>query len=257
MKTGFAYVCIPPQYASIENNLQSLHQSGLNFFRSKPEYKKQWAFNENTMEGYADREEGSNPQAIKQFFFRPQHPLGPFKKELASITAIYQVFHDEIALPLLARIFSEAQLAEHYPEISQATFPSFSFAYYPERKEKNSPDPLKAHKDFDMITVLWITKPGLEMFFDQSWHQVDPKPGYLAVNLGNTLEIMTNKRASSVLHRVSLFSGERLSLGIFVGPGGPIKDFTSKQVIYPSYHAYLSTQFKGLYETPESQNFRP
>jgi len=252
IRTGFAYVRLAPQHARIEKELQSLHQSGLAFFRSGSEYKKQWAFNEKKMEGYADREEGGNPQTIKQFFFRPQNPLGPFKKDVEKIAAIHNVFHDEIALPLLSRIFSEANLAEHYPEISEKTFPSFAFSYYPERIERDGPEPLKAHKDFDMITVLWITKPGLEMFYDKAWHRADPKPGYVAVNLGNTLELMTNKKTTSVLHRVRLLSEERLSFGVFVGPGGPIKDFTSNRVIHASYNAYLSTQFNSLYEEPES-----
>lgn len=242
INVGFAYVQLPRK---IENSLSELHSAGLTFFRRNREYKKQWLVNEN-FEGYVDRQEGKDPQSIQQMFFRPKQPIGDFIKHSKTIEHIYEIFHDHIALPLLEKIFFQSNLGQYYKEACEKTFPTLSFAYYPEKT--SCLNALKSHKDFDMITVLSINKPGLEVFYKGSWYPIDPLPDYVVVNLGNALEIMLDKKCTSALHRVKLIQAERLSIGLFVGPGGLIKNFVNNRIIHNTYTTYLRSQFNQQYE---------
>jgi isopenicillin N synthase-like dioxygenase len=61
-----------------------------------------------------------------------------------------------------------------------------------------------AHSDYGIVTVLWADPvPGLQILgTDRAWHDVQPEPGALLVNLGDLLARWTNDRWLSTLHRV-------------------------------------------------------
>ncbi|WP_327146603.1 isopenicillin N synthase family dioxygenase [Nocardia sp. NBC_01327] len=60
------------------------------------------------------------------------------------------------------------------------------------------------HTDFGIVTVLWAdAAPGLQVLgADQHWHDVQPAPGALLVNLGDLMSRWTSDRWLSTLHRV-------------------------------------------------------
>ena len=66
------------------------------------------------------------------------------------------------------------------------------------------PAGMGAHTDYGIVTVLWADPvPGLQVLGgDGAWHDVQPAPGALLVNLGDLTARLTNDRWRSTLHRV-------------------------------------------------------
>lgn len=64
-----------------------------------------------------------------------------------------------------------------------------------------------AHQDTGFVTVLYIEAAGLEGFVADKWRPIDPEAGYLVVNFGLALQVLTCQSTSPVsalMHRVRL-----------------------------------------------------
>ena len=74
-----------------------------------------------------------------------------------------------------------------------------------------------AHTDFECLTLLRPTAPGLEvMNEDGVWVDAPPIPGCLVVNIGDLLETWTNGYFVATSHRVRKVAEERWSFPLFV-----------------------------------------
>lgn len=131
---------------------------------------------------------------------------------------------------------------------------TLSFIYYPvsDMPEKR----LQEHKDTVMITILWAPDEGVEANIDGKWYPVTPKPGYVVVNFGNALELMTGKQYCAIEHRVIMAKeNERLSVATFLGPAFelPFVDFTTGKIISDSYGEYAKQHISNTY----SKGYKP
>jgi isopenicillin N synthase-like dioxygenase len=77
-----------------------------------------------------------------------------------------------------------------------------------------------AHSDYGMATLLLTDEhPGLQIYHKGEWIDVPPRPHSFVVNLGDMLQIWTNGRYKSTLHRVLTSSEyERYSIPFFYDP---------------------------------------
>lgn len=89
---------------------------------------------------------------------------------------------------------------------------------------------LRAHTDAGGIILLFQDDKvsGLQLLKDDKWIDVPPMRHSIVVNLGDQLEVITNGKYKSVLHRViAQTDGTRMSLASFYNPG-------NDAVIYPA-----------------------
>lgn len=89
---------------------------------------------------------------------------------------------------------------------------------------------LRAHTDAGGIILLFQDDKvsGLQLQKDGEWIDVPPMRHSIVVNIGDQLEVITNGKYKSVMHRViAQTDGNRMSLASFYNPG-------SDAVIYPA-----------------------
>ncbi|KAF5192837.1 1-aminocyclopropane-1-carboxylate oxidase [Thalictrum thalictroides] len=88
---------------------------------------------------------------------------------------------------------------------------------------------LRAHTDAGGLILLFQDDQvsGLQLLKDGEWIDVPPMRHSIVINLGDQLEVITNGKYKSVLHRVlAQTDGNRMSIASFYNPG-------SDAVIYP------------------------
>ncbi|WCJ20135.1 1-aminocyclopropane-1-carboxylate oxidase 2 [Euphorbia peplus] len=89
---------------------------------------------------------------------------------------------------------------------------------------------LRAHTDAGGIILLFQDHQvsGLQLLKDGQWVDVPPLKHSIVINLGDQLEVISNGKYKSVMHRViAQTDGNRMSLASFYNPG-------SDAVIYPA-----------------------
>ncbi|KAL8459389.1 hypothetical protein ACS0TY_036763 [Phlomoides rotata] len=103
---------------------------------------------------------------------------------------------------------------------------------------------LRAHTDAGGIILLFQDDKvsGLQLLKDGEWVDVPPMRHSIVINLGDQLEVITNGRYKSVLHRViaQTDGSGRMSLASFYNPG-------SDAVIYPAPALVDKVEKKDLY----------
>lgn len=148
----------------------------------------------------------------------------------------YSIKIRELCLRLLAHIAETLGLAPGtfngmFGEAVQAVRMNF----YPPCPRPELVLGLSAHSDGSAVTVLQqdMTCAGLQVLKGSAWVPVHPIPHALVINLGDTLEVLTNGRYKSVEHR-AVTNGEqdRLSVVTFYAPAydvelGPLPEFVT------------------------------
>uniref|UniRef100_A0ACD5XT29 Uncharacterized protein n=1 Tax=Avena sativa TaxID=4498 RepID=A0ACD5XT29_AVESA len=102
---------------------------------------------------------------------------------------------------------------------------------------------LRAHTDAGGIILLFQDDSvgGLQLLKDGEWVDVPPTRHSIVVNLGDQLEVITNGRYKSVLHRVvAQTDGNRMSIASFYNPA-------SDAVIFPAPALVKEMEAGGMY----------
>ncbi|XP_021281410.1 protein DMR6-LIKE OXYGENASE 2-like [Herrania umbratica] len=92
--------------------------------------------------------------------------------------------------------------------------------YYPPCPEPELTYGLPAHADPNVITILLQADvPGLQVLKDGKWSAVSPIPYTFIVNIGDQIQVVSNDRYKSVLHRAVVnCKEERISIPTFYCP---------------------------------------
>ncbi|ESQ29183.1 hypothetical protein EUTSA_v10023595mg [Eutrema salsugineum] len=102
---------------------------------------------------------------------------------------------------------------------------------------------LRAHTDAGGLILLFQDDKvsGLQLLKDGDWVDVPPLNHSIVINLGDQLEVITNGKYKSVMHRVvTQKEGNRMSIASFYNPGSdaeisPATSLVGKETEYPSF----------------------
>ncbi|EFJ20802.1 2-oxoglutarate-iron(II)-dependent oxygenase [Selaginella moellendorffii] len=117
---------------------------------------------------------------------------------------------------------------------------------------------MEGHTDSGGLTfVLQDGVGGLQLKQGEDWYNVRPLEGMLVVNMGDQLEVLSNGRYKSILHRVMVNSkSSRLSVGAFLGPSldaeiSPIPELVSQE----SPEKYRSRTYRDYMHEVYTEHF--
>lgn len=162
----------------------------------------------------------------------PSNPPS-FREEVAE----YSTSVRGLVLRLLEAISESLGLEKDYIEKAlgkQAQHMALN--YYPPCPQPELTYGLPGHTDPNLITILLQDDvPGLQVLSNGKWIPVDPIPNTFIVNIGDQMQVISNDRYKSILHRAVVNSNkERISVPTFYCPSpdaviGPAKELISDE----------------------------
>ncbi|XP_051192563.1 1-aminocyclopropane-1-carboxylate oxidase 1 [Lolium perenne] len=105
---------------------------------------------------------------------------------------------------------------------------------YPPCPRPDLVDGLRAHTDAGGVILLFQDDQvsGLQLLKDGAWVDVPPMRHAIVINIGDQLEVITNGRYKSVMHRVlTRPNGNRMSIASFYNPGADAVIFPAPALV--------------------------
>lgn len=193
--------------------------------------------------GYYDRELTKNRPDWKQVFdygrerdHAVRHSDGHNRwpaatPELKPVLLRHQAFCERVATALIRAISVSLGLPADRMDAFFVDHSSFvRLNYYPRCTDPAPPDAdwfpehgrlgVHHHTDAGALTILYQDDvPGLQVFATDRFELIEPVPGALTVNLGDMLQVWSNDRYHSPIHRVLANADrERFSAPFFLNP---------------------------------------
>ncbi|KAF5190739.1 1-aminocyclopropane-1-carboxylate oxidase [Thalictrum thalictroides] len=132
-------------------------------------------------------------------------------------------------------------------------------AKYPKCPRPELVKGLRAHTDAGGIILLLQDDqvPGLEFFKDGKWVEIPPSTNNtIFINTGDQVEILSNGRYKSILHRVMADeNGSRLSIATFYNPAGDAVISPAPELQYPNKFRFQD--YLKLYATTKFSDKGP
>ncbi|XP_072955818.1 protein DMR6-LIKE OXYGENASE 1-like [Typha angustifolia] len=187
------------------------------------------------------------------------HPLEDFihewpanPQDFREVVGEYSKHARELALRLLEAIAESLGLEkDNLVKALGKQAQHMAINYYPPCPQPELTYGLPGHKDPNAITILLQDGvSGLQVLRDDEWVAINPVPNSLVINIGDQLQVLSNDRYKSVLHRVVVNSQrERISVPTFYCPS-PDALIKPAEALIDEEHpaAYKSFTYEEYYE---------
>ncbi|GMH08326.1 hypothetical protein Nepgr_010166 [Nepenthes gracilis] len=252
--------------------LESIETAAMDFFNLPLEEKQKYPMAPGTVQGYGQAFVFSEDQkldwcnmfalGIEPHYMR-NPKLWPTKPpKFRETIEIYQTEIRNLCKKLMKYIAISLGLrGEVFEEMFGAAVQAIRMNYYPPCPRPDLVLGLSPHSDGSALTVLQQGKGssvGLQILNNNKWVSVKPIPNALIVNIGDTIEVLTNGKYKSVEHRaVTHKEKDRLSIVTFYAPSfevelGPMPQFVDE--INPiKYRRYNHGDYSKHYVTNKLQ----
>lgn len=232
------------------------------FFKLSLEEKQKYALQPNGIQGYGQQfAVGDHKLDWGDMLFIKIMPVNqrdesywPTKPEnFREIVDAYSAEVRKVATTLLTLIVQNLNLKPYYfnDKFGEDVKLSMRLNYYPPCPQPELVLGLHPHSDSGGITLLVqdYDIEGLNIKKEDSWISVKPVPNAFIVNIGDILEVMSNGKYKSVMHRVlTNRERERLSVAAFYSPSysaeiGPAQELVDQSQHPPLYKTLSYAQF--------------
>ncbi|XP_059313786.1 2-oxoglutarate-dependent dioxygenase 19-like isoform X2 [Lycium ferocissimum] len=197
---------------------------------------------------------------VHPHFHSPTKPQG-----YRDITSEYTQKIREVARKLLSGISESLGLEESFldraPDL-ESGLQIFVGNYYPGCPQPELTMGLPAHSDHGLLTILINNQvEGLQLQHQGKWLHVKALPNSLLVNTGDHLEIFSNGKYKSNVHRavvnnketrISIVTTHGPSLETVVSPASPLVDKDPAAYIPMKYRDYLELQQSNILDGKSS-----
>ncbi|KAL9237676.1 hypothetical protein vseg_012197 [Gypsophila vaccaria] len=256
-----------------EKLMDSIESKAMEFFMQPLHEKHKYQMTPGSLQGYGQAFVFSDHQkldwcnmfalAIDPPFLR--NPiLWPSKP--ANFSETIEAYQNEIrtlSKKLLRYIATSLDVkADMFDELFGEAVQAIRMNYYPPCPRPDLVLGLSPHSDGSALTILQQKKNcsvGLQFLKDNNWVSVQPDPNALLVNIGDTIEVLTNGKYKSIEHRVVTNEvKDRLSIVTFYAPSyqvelGPLSEFVNQNnpLKYRKYNHgeyskhYVSNKLQG------------
>ncbi|KAK1288527.1 Thebaine 6-O-demethylase [Acorus calamus] len=152
-------------------------------------------------------------------FHSPEKPPGLREVSSEYVTRIRGVVK-ELLKGVCESLGLESNYMEKALEVDEAGLQILTGNLYPPCPQPHLSMGLPPHSDHGLLTVLFQNGiDGLQVRHDDKWVHVKHLPGSLLVNIGDHLEIISNGKYKSVLHRAVVNGATtRISIAVAHGP---------------------------------------
>ncbi|KAF8394536.1 hypothetical protein HHK36_020747 [Tetracentron sinense] len=253
--------------------LEAIEKVAMDFFMLPLEEKEKYPMAPGTVQGYGHAFVFSEDQkldwcnmlalGVEPHYIR-NPKLWPTKPaKLSETIEMYSSNIRKLCQNLLRFIaVSLSLIQDTFDEMFGVAVQAVRMNYYPPCSRPDLVLGLSPHSDGSAITVLQQGKGssvGLQILKDNIWVPVQPVPNALVINIGDTLEVLTNGKYKSVEHRaVTHKENDRLSIVTFYAPSyeielGPLPELVDENnpCMYRRYnhgeysHYYITNKLQG------------
>ncbi|CAH8354016.1 unnamed protein product [Eruca vesicaria subsp. sativa] len=179
--------------------------------------------------------------------------MGDENEELGTVFQEYSEAMSTLSLNIIEFLGMSLGIERRYlREFYQDNDSILRLNYYPPCKQPNLTLGTGPHTDPTSLTILDQDQVGgLQVFFENQWRSIAPKPRSFVINIGDTFMALTNGIYKSCLHRAVVNSErERMSLAFFLCPKmdkvvKPPKELleVSGQSLYPNFTWSMFLEF--------------
>lgn len=255
--------------------LEGIENMAMGFFELPLEEKQKYKMAPGTIQGYGQAFVFSEDQkldwcnmfalGVEPHFIR-NPKLWPAKPDKFSETLeVYSTEVRKLCKNLLRFVAMSLDLSEGvFEKMFGVAVQAVRMNYYPPCPRPDLVLGLSPHSDGSALTVLQQgmgSSVGLQILKNNTWVPVQPIPNALIVNIGDTIEVLTNGKYKSVEHRaVTHKERERLSIVSFYAPSyeielGPLPELVNEK--NPSkYRRYNHGEYSKHYINNKLQGKR-
>ncbi|KAK9288190.1 hypothetical protein L1049_016639 [Liquidambar formosana] len=252
--------------------LESMEKVAMNFFNLPLEEKQKYPMAPGTVQGYGQAFVFSEDQKLDwcnmfALGVEPHYIRNPklWPKEPVEFSETLEVYSREIrklCQNLLRFIAMSIGLnGDTFEDMFGAAVQAIRMNYYPPCPRPDLVLGLSPHSDGSALTILQQGKgssAGLQILKNNAWVPVQPIPNALVINIGDTIEVLTNGRYKSVEHRaVTHKERDRLSLVTFYAPSYEIELAPLPELVNENnpckYRRYSHGEYSKHYVTNKLQ----